>query len=142
MSILHNHGCPSCANVIKLLSYKGNRHLIEDVNKLKEEALKIPCSLYILEGTNKFVGCVKVGISTVIVDRLRSLRVARFTCKLIQEFKLNAWDAVQIEQRILGRYKRYHTELKFGGQTELRYKTDLEAILIDINKEIEYGYKK
>ena len=116
----HGTGCPECALVINLISYKGER-----TEELEEAAKNIPCSLYILDSAI----CIKVGISRIVVARIKSLNCEGFESILLEEYKLNAWDAIHLEQKLHKEFKRYKSSVRFNGHTELHYKEDLNGIL-------------
>ena len=128
-NILTGTGCPTCALVMNQIHWNKER-----TPELKQTASKIPCSLYILESKE----CIKIGISTNTIGRVKSLNYEGFICTLIHEFESNVWDAIMLEQDIHREFKRYYTAQRFNGYTELHYKKDLEDIVNYINKQINY----
>lgn len=125
--ILRGRGCPSCAKVSKQIRWDGER-----TEALKTKGLKIPLSLYILDGED----CIKVGITNNTVNRIKQLNNEGFSCAILEEYKLNAWDAIMIEQGIHKDFKRYTSSIKFKGYKELHYTEDLDIIKGFIEKKI------
>lgn len=126
-NILNGTGCPYCAKIVNRIRWDGKRD-----ESLKIEGLKIPCSLYILDSED----CIKVGISNQVNRRVKQLSVEGFTSSIFQEYKLNTWDAIMVEQNIHNKFKSYESPIYFKGHTELHYKEDLLYITEFIKEQL------
>lgn len=126
-NILQNNGCPICAKVVKQIGWEGVR-----TKEFKDMALKIACSLYIVQAKD----CIKVGITNNTARRVKQLNSSGFSCSLLEDYELNAWDAVLIEQAIHSKFSSYCSKVKFGGHTELHHTDDLSDIMGYIQNEL------
>lgn len=113
--VLQGNGCPTCAKITAKLTYD------TDYN-IKEEAIKIPFFIYVLE--NEL--CLKIGVSKNPVNRVRTIGN---NFSIIKVFGTTLWDAHVIETKVLANFNKYNYPIHFNGHTECKHKEDLQDII-------------
>lgn len=125
-SVASSAGCKRCSQERSAGVY--TRSLAD---KNKTELLNTESGIYLFHLKSAEINCYKIGVTNNINRRFAEIvRHSKCDATLLYYGKLNAYDAVQIEQDVLDHFKtqKYVSPYTFSGCTELFYTDDNDKL--------------